>query len=208
MWKEEGIISPAEDVRGCMGATELDLEEWAVIHLREKAGRAFQVQRTVRAKEAWGSTVYSGTVTPGDLGGTDPTNSACYYTTNVHKSGALHPLHAGKLRRFSRVWLFATLWTVAHQVPQYMGFSRQEYWSGLPHSGDLPDTRIEPASACVSYVGRFFTCHVLYPLSHVGSPLHVLTHSLMMTLQGRYYNFQSMNEETGAWKVICSRPQS
>ena len=33
---------------------------------------------------------------------------------------------------FSRVWLFETLWTVAHQAPLSMGFSRQEYWSGLP----------------------------------------------------------------------------
>ena len=33
---------------------------------------------------------------------------------------------------FSYVWHFATLWTVAHQDPLYMGFSRQEYWSGLP----------------------------------------------------------------------------
>ena len=34
----------------------------------------------------------------------------------------------------SRVWLFAILWTVAHQAPPSMGFSRQEYWSGLPFS--------------------------------------------------------------------------
>ena len=42
---------------------------------------------------------------------------------------------------FSRVQLFATLWTVAHQAPLSMGFSRQEYWSGLPcpPPGDLPD---------------------------------------------------------------------
>ena len=33
---------------------------------------------------------------------------------------------------FSRVWFFVTLWTVASQVPLSMGFSRQEYWSGLP----------------------------------------------------------------------------
>ena len=32
----------------------------------------------------------------------------------------------------SRVQLFATPWTVAHQAPQFMGFSRQEYWRGLP----------------------------------------------------------------------------
>ena len=32
----------------------------------------------------------------------------------------------------SHVQLFATPWTVAHQAPLFMGFSRQEYWSGLP----------------------------------------------------------------------------
>ena len=39
-----------------------------------------------------------------------------------------------------------TLWTVAHQAPLSMGFSRQESWSGLsiPSPGDLPDTGIEP----------------------------------------------------------------
>ena len=35
------------------------------------------------------------------------------------------------LSRFSRVQLFATLWTVAHQAPLSKGFSKQEYWSGL-----------------------------------------------------------------------------
>ena len=44
--------------------------------------------------------------------------------------------------------LFATLWTVAYQAPPSMGFSRQEYWSGLPFPspGDLPDPEIEPGS--------------------------------------------------------------
>ena len=44
--------------------------------------------------------------------------------------------------------LFATPWTVAHQAPLSMGFSRQEYWSGLPFPspGDLPDPGIEPRS--------------------------------------------------------------
>ena len=47
-----------------------------------------------------------------------------------------------------RVQLFATLWTVGHQAPLSMGFSRQEYSSGLPHflPGDLPNPGIEPAS--------------------------------------------------------------
>ena len=46
-------------------------------------------------------------------------------------------------------WLFATPWTVAHQAPLSMGFSRQEFWnSGLPFPspGDLPDPEIEPWS--------------------------------------------------------------
>ena len=37
-----------------------------------------------------------------------------------------------KVKSLSRVWLLATLWTVAYQAPPSMGFSRQEYWSGLP----------------------------------------------------------------------------
>ena len=49
---------------------------------------------------------------------------------------------------FSPVQLFATPWTVAHYVPLSMGFSRQEYWSGLPFPppGDLPNPGIEPVS--------------------------------------------------------------
>ena len=49
---------------------------------------------------------------------------------------------------FSRVQLFAILWTVAHQAPLSMGFSRQEYWSELPcpPSRDFPDPGTEPAS--------------------------------------------------------------
>ena len=48
----------------------------------------------------------------------------------------------------SRVWLFAAPWTVAHLASLSMGFSRQEYWSGLPcpSPGDLPDPGIEPRS--------------------------------------------------------------
>ena len=48
----------------------------------------------------------------------------------------------------SRVWLFTTSWTVAHQAPLSMGFPRQENWSYLtfPSPGDLPDPGIKPAS--------------------------------------------------------------
>ena len=52
---------------------------------------------------------------------------------------------------FSHVRLFLTLWTTAHQAPLSKGFSRQEYWSGLPFpsSGDLPDPGIKPTSLCL-----------------------------------------------------------
>ena len=61
----------------------------------------------------------------------------------------------------SCVQLFETSWTLAFQ---FVEFSRQEYWSGLPFTtlGDLPDPGIEPASPTLA--GRFF------PLSHLGSP--------------------------------------
>ena len=55
-------------------------------------------------------------------------------------------MHACMLSRFSHVRLCAALWTAAHQAPLSMGFSRQEYSSGLlyPSPGDLPDPGIEP----------------------------------------------------------------
>ena len=53
-----------------------------------------------------------------------------------------------EVKSLSRVRLFATPWIVAHKAPPSMGFSRQEYWSGLPHPspGDLPHPGIEPGS--------------------------------------------------------------
>ena len=69
-------------------------------------------------------------------------------------------MHVYVIGRFSRVQLFATLWTVARKGPLSMGFSRQEYWSGLPccPPGDLPDLGMEPVSpASPALEGRFFT---------------------------------------------------
>ena len=53
-----------------------------------------------------------------------------------------------KCRSFSRAWLFATPWTTAHQAPPSRGFSRQEYWRGLPFSspGHFPDPVIKRGS--------------------------------------------------------------
>ena len=60
----------------------------------------------------------------------------------------------------SCVQLFVTPWTVAHQAPLSMKFSRQEYWCGLPFPspGDLPNPGIAPTSlASLALAGRFFT---------------------------------------------------
>ena len=53
-----------------------------------------------------------------------------------------------KVKSLSHVRLLVTLWTVAYQASPSVGFSRQEYWSGLPFPspGDLPDPGIEPGS--------------------------------------------------------------
>ena len=64
----------------------------------------------------------------------------------IEKNSSKHK--SQKVKLLSRVRLFATPWTVAHQAPPSMGFSRQEYWSGMPFPspGDLPGPGIEPRS--------------------------------------------------------------
>ena len=56
-----------------------------------------------------------------------------------------------EVKSLSRVQLFAIPWTAAYQASPPMGFSRQEYWSGLPFPspGDLPDPEIEPRSSAL-----------------------------------------------------------
>ena len=55
----------------------------------------------------------------------------------------------GEVKSLSCVRLFATPWSIAHQAPLSMGFSRQEYWSELPFPspGDLPNPGIELRSS-------------------------------------------------------------
>ena len=74
--------------------------------------------------------------------------------------------------------ILCDLWTAAHQAPLSVGFSRQEYWSGLAisFSRDLPNPGIELASACVPCICGW----ILYPLSHRGS-LPKIGHSFPLT---------------------------
>ena len=71
-----------------------------------------------------------------------------------------------RAQSLSRVQLFATPWTVTCQTPLSMGFSRQEYWRGLPcpSPGHLPDPGIEPTLSCLLHWQA-----VSYPQSHRGS---------------------------------------
>ena len=66
----------------------------------------------------------------------------------------IYLLHSCMLSPFNRVQIFATLWTIACWAPLSMGFSRQEYLSGLPFPppGDLPNPGIKPA-----FADMFFT---------------------------------------------------
>ena len=69
---------------------------------------------------------------------------------NMIDKARMHPMpHSeSEVKSLSRVRLFGTPWTVAHQATPSMGFSRQEYWSGMPFPspGDLPDPGIDPGS--------------------------------------------------------------
>ena len=67
---------------------------------------------------------------------------------SVLRAAAQEDLVKVKVKLLSRVQLFATPWTVAYRVPPSMGFSRHEYWSGLPFpsSGGLPNPGMELGS--------------------------------------------------------------
>ena len=69
-------------------------------------------------------------------------------TVSDFKSCSFLPTDGILVKSLSRVQLFATPWTVAHQASQSMEFSRQEYWSGLPFPspGNFPNPGIEPGS--------------------------------------------------------------
>ena len=102
------------------------------------------------------------------------------------------------LRHFSHVQLFVTLWTVALQVPLSMGFSRQEYWSGLtfPSPEDLPDPRIKPMSlASPALTVRFFTTNATWET-------HLYTYMLRA-------NLHCCRAETNkTWKQLSSTQKS
>ena len=105
-------------------------------------------------------------------------------------SSTLHntELHACMLSCFSHVQLFVTLWTVAHQAPLSLEFSRQEHWSGLPlpPPGALPNLGKEPRPLLSpALVGGFFATSATWEAQlHPKSPsiifMSVLQYCLML----------------------------
>ena len=74
-------------------------------------------------------------------------------------------LKVGVCAKWLQSQLFVTLWTVAHQAPLSMGFSRQEFWSGLPCPPpvDLPNTRTEPKFLILpALAGGFLTTNATW----------------------------------------------
>ena len=78
---------------------------------------------------------------------------------------------------FNHAWLFVTPWTIAYQAPLSMGFSRQEYWSGLPcpPPGDLSDPGIKPSSLMSpTLAGRFLFSFLFFTTSTIVLNKHVV----------------------------------
>ena len=77
---------------------------------------------------------------------------------------------------FSHIQLITTLWTVAHQAPLPMSFSRQKCWSGLPCpvSGDLPDPGIKPCLNSPELACGFFTTNPTWEAAGRGTLLFIL----------------------------------
>ena len=120
-----------------------------------------------------------------------------------------HVSHVG-ISCFSRVQLFSTVWTAAHQAPLSMGFSRQEYWSGLPFPspGDLPNLGIEPRFSRIA--GRFFTIWATRD-AHVPHGFHYFLIFLYLAVPGLSCgtrDLQSSLKHVGSfscvWTLSCS----
>ena len=119
-----------------------------------------------------------------------------YMHTDIHMYTPVHThghTWVCMLSCFSRVRVFETLWTVASQAPLSMGFSRQEYWSGLPCPSPwgLPDAGIKSVSLTVAE--SFFTTSATWD-THT----HTHAHTQTCTHMDRYALFH------GASKILLS----
>ena len=123
-----------------------------------------------------------------------------------------------KVKSLSRVQLFVTPWTVAQQAPPSMGFSRQEYWSGLPFLslGDLPDPGIKPRSPALQAdaltsepPGKPQKAHGNHPFDHLLSGASILFFSILSPLRVHYWGWQNFSRLFSVSMIIltpCLRP--
>ena len=81
----------------------------------------------------------------------------------------------GKMKSLSRVWLFATPWTIAYQAPQSIGFSRQEYWSGVP----LPLSVQTICSKSFSNT-KYLVCLMKWLILQLGQEIHMRLKGLIV----------------------------
>ena len=97
------------------------------------------------------------------------THTQSHTQTHTHT----HNIYVGMLSRFSHDQLFATIWTVAHQTPLSIWFSKQEYCSGLscPSSGDLLDLGIEPMTLMSSSLLHWQSGSL--PQAPPGKPIYI-----------------------------------
>ena len=109
------------------------------------------------------------------------------------------------LSSFSRVRLLAILWTVAHQAPLFMAFSRQEYRSGLPcrFPGDFPNLGIKPTSlASPALAGRFFTTRLQANICTIFIEFNASRRSYT---NNKLSKLSELERKTGTAKVLWNR---
>ena len=104
-----------------------------------------------------------------------------------------------EVKSLSRVQIFATPWTVAYQAPLSMGFSRPEYWRGLPFPspGDLPDPGIKPGSPALQADSL--------PSEPPGKPL-TLIRAMEMNRHSRVWGLQVGHLKVSGKAPLPARP--
>ena len=143
----------------------------------------------------------------------------------AHRSWVENPMTSLKdmclLSHFSSIWLFVTLWTIA-QAPLSMGFSRQEYWSGLrcPPPGNLPNPGMEPVSLMSpALADGFFIflegqsvpytcgwargCSCLGPLQGTCRESHPSAFHLLLTASGYFFFLQRWRPKALKEPMFC-----
>ena len=105
-----------------------------------------------------------------------------------------------------------TQWTVAHQAPLFMKFSRQEFWSGVPFSppGDFPNPGIEPLSLVSPALVLYHECHLGSPITLIPKPDKDTPRKQQTNLpcEDRFKNSLMMSERQQvhvgkAWSPLC-----